>query len=57
MIPLSRIAGRILKWVGLVAASLALVALALFAMVFAINWRDEPLTPQARALLATPPNP
>ncbi len=57
MIPLSRIAGRILKWVGLVAGSLTLLALVLFAVVFAINWRDEPLTPQARALLAAPPNP
>jgi hypothetical protein len=54
MIPLSRIAGRILKWVGLVTGSLALLALVLFAVVFAINWRDEPLTPQARALLAVP---
>lgn len=57
MIPLSRIAGRTLRWVGLVAGSLALIALLLFALVFAINWRDEPLTPQARALLAPPPNP
>jgi len=56
MIPLSRIAGRILKWVGLVAGSLALIALLLFALVFAINWRDEALTPQARLLLAPPPN-
>ena len=57
MIPLSRIAGRILRWVGLVTGSLALIALLLFAVIFAINWRDEPLTPQARALLAPPPNP
>lgn len=57
MIPLSPIAGRILKWVGLVAASLALIALVLLAVVFAINWRDEPLTPAARSLLAPPPNP
>lgn len=57
MIPLSRIAGRILKWVGLVAGSLAVIALLLVALAFAINWRDEPLTPQARALLAPPPNP
>ena len=56
MIPLSRIAGRILKWVGLVAGSLAVLALALFALVFAINWRDEPFTPRARALLAAPAN-
>lgn len=57
MIPLSRIAGRILKWVGLAAGSLALIALLLLALLFVINWRDEPLTPQARSLLAPPPNP
>ena len=57
MIPLSRIAGRILRWIGLVTGSLALLALALFTLLFAINWRDEPLTPQARALLAAPSNP
>jgi hypothetical protein len=57
MIPLSRIAGRILRWIGLVAGSLALIALALCTLAFAINWRDEPLTPQARALRAPPPNP
>jgi hypothetical protein len=56
MIPLSRIAGRILKWIALVAGSLVLLALLLFALAFAINWRDEPLTPQARALLTPPPN-
>jgi hypothetical protein len=57
MIPLSRIAGRILKWVGLAAGSAALIALVLFAAVFLVNGRDEPLTPQARALLPAPPNP
>ena len=57
MIPLSRVAGRILKWVALVAGSLFLLALVLFAVVFAINWRDQPLTPRARALLAAPSNP
>lgn len=57
MIPLPGIAGRILRWAGLVTGSLVLIALLLFAVVFAINWRDEPLTPQARALLAPPPNP
>ncbi|HXZ59130.1 MAG TPA: hypothetical protein VEG26_03035 [Steroidobacteraceae bacterium] len=57
MIPLSRTAGRILRWIGLVAGSLALIALALCTLAFAINWRDEPLTPQARALRAPPPNP
>src|ERR1700758_743712 len=57
MIPLPGIAGRILRWVGLVTGSLVLVALLLFAVVFAINWRDEALPPQARVLLAPPPNP
>src|SRR5215469_10840495 len=57
MIPLPGIVGRILKWIGLVAGSLALSALLLFAAVFAINWRDEPLTQQARVLLAPPSNP
>jgi hypothetical protein len=56
MITLSRIAGRILKWIALVAGSLVLIALLLFALAVAINWRDEPLTPQARALLTPPPN-
>jgi len=56
MIPLSRIAGRILRWIGLVAGSLVLAALLLFALAFAINWRDEPLSAQARALLALPPD-
>ncbi|MDE2137853.1 MAG: hypothetical protein KGJ68_10485 [Gammaproteobacteria bacterium] len=57
MIPLSRIAGRILRWIALVAGSLALAALLLVALAFGINWRDEPLSPQARALLALPPDP
>ena len=57
MIPLSPIAGRILRWSGLVVGSLALIALALCAFAFLVNWRDEPLSPQARALLAPPPNP
>jgi hypothetical protein len=56
MIPLPRIAGRILRWIGLVAGSLVLAALLLFALAFAINWRDEPLTPQARSLLTPPAN-
>ena len=57
MIPLSRIAGRILRWSGLVAGGMVLLALLVFALAFAINWRDEPLTPQARSLLTPPPNP
>src|SRR5215472_8124346 len=57
MIALPGIAGRILRWVGLVTGSLALLALLLFAVVFAINWRDQPLTQQAGALLAAPPDP
>lgn len=57
MIPLSRIAGRILRWSALLIGSLVLVALLLLALAFAVNWRDEPLTPAARALLIPPPNP
>jgi len=56
MIPLSRTAGRILRWIGLVAGSLAVLGILLFALLLAINWRDEPLTPEARALLAAPAN-
>jgi hypothetical protein len=47
-------ARRILKWCGIVAGSLALAALTLFAVAFAVNSRDEPLTPQVRALLQVP---
>jgi hypothetical protein len=57
MIPLSRIAGRILRWSVLAVGSALVIALLLFALAFAINWRDEPLTPEARALLAPPANP
>ncbi|HEX4619657.1 MAG TPA: hypothetical protein VH135_07990 [Steroidobacteraceae bacterium] len=46
-----------LRWIGLVAGSLVLFALVFVAAMFALNWRDEPLTPQARALLTAPANP
>ena len=36
---------------------LVLVALLLFAVAWIMNLRDEPLTPQAQALLVPPPNP
>jgi hypothetical protein len=57
MIALSRIVGRILKWIGLALGSLAVLALVLFALAFLVNWRDEPLAPQTQALLTPPPNP
>jgi hypothetical protein len=57
MIPLSRIVGRILKWIGLAVGSLAVLALVLFALAFIINWRDEPLAPRTQALLTPSPNP
>jgi hypothetical protein len=48
-------ARRILKWCGIVAGGLALAALALFAVAFVVNSRDEPLTSQSQALLRSPP--
>ena len=48
--------GRILRWVGIAAGSLLLLVLLVFAVAFVVNRRDEPLTPQALALLQTPPN-
>ena len=50
-------ARRVLEWSGIVAGSLALAALALFTLAFAVNSHDEPLTPQAQALLQLPPDP
>jgi hypothetical protein len=50
------VARRILKWCGIVAGSLALAALALFAVAFVLNSRDEPLSSQVQALLQ-PPDP
>jgi hypothetical protein len=51
------IVGRILRWGGILAGSLVLLALVLFATAFLINARDESLTPQAQALLRAAPNP
>lgn len=51
------IARRILGWTGIAVGGLVLVALLLYAAAFAVNLRDEPLTPAARALLEPPPNP
>jgi hypothetical protein len=49
-------AGRILKWCGIVAGSLALAALTLFVLAFAINLHDEPLSSQAQQLLQVTPD-
>jgi hypothetical protein len=57
MIPLRHIVGRILKWAGIGVGSLILLAVILFAIAYAINMRDEPLTPGTLALLQPPPNP
>lgn len=57
MIPLRQITRRLLKWSGIAVGSLVLLALILFAIAFAINMRDEPLSPKAMALLKEPPNP
>jgi hypothetical protein len=56
MIALPGFVSRILRWIGLVLGGLVLLALLVFALLFAINSRDEPLSPQARALLTPPPN-
>jgi hypothetical protein len=48
---------RFLKWSGFAAAALVALAVAFFALAFAINARDEELSPQARALLTPPANP
>lgn len=52
-----RVVRRGLKWLGVTALGLLALALLLFAVPFIINARDEELSPQARALLAPPPNP
>jgi hypothetical protein len=44
----------LLTGIGIVAGSLLLLALLLFAVAFLINWRDEPLTAQTLALLQLP---
>jgi hypothetical protein len=44
----------LLKWAGVVAGSLALLALLLFGVAFLVNRHDEPLSAQAQALLRLP---
>ena len=45
-----RVARRVLKWSGITVLALIALAVLLFAVAFAINARDEQLSPQARAL-------
>ncbi len=47
----------LLKWSGIVSGCLVLVALLLLTAAWTINLHDEPLTPEAQALLVPPPNP
>ena len=47
---------RVLKWAGIGVLALLGLGVALSLIGFAINLRDEPLTPQAQALLVPPPN-
>lgn len=51
---------RLLRWTGWISAGLAgLAGLGMLVLVglVAINWNDEPLTPEAQAWLAVPANP
>jgi hypothetical protein len=48
---------RVLRWAGIGVLALLGLGVALALIGFAINLRDEPLTPQAQALLVPPPNP
>ena len=48
---------RVLKLTGIGVLALVALAVVLSLIGFAINARDEPLTPQAQALLVPPPNP
>jgi hypothetical protein len=50
-------AARILKWIGIVVGSLAGLGLLLIAALYILNSRDEPLSPQAQALMELAPNP
>jgi hypothetical protein len=50
-------ARRILRWISILVGSLALAVLTLFALAYAVNSRDEPLSPQAQALLRPPADP
>jgi hypothetical protein len=47
----------LLRWGGIALGCLVLVALLLFAAAWTINLRDEPVTPEAQALLVPPLNP
>jgi hypothetical protein len=51
------LAKGVVKWTGIVVLGLLALALLLAAIGFAINARDEELSPRAKALLAPPPNP
>jgi hypothetical protein len=48
---------RILRWLGIAVGTLLAVILLLFAAAWLINLHDDPLTPQAQALLQIAPNP
>ena len=48
---------RTARRIGLILGGLLAVALLLFAIAWLVNLRDEPLTPEARALLQAPANP
>jgi len=57
MRPVRQFIGPLVKWGAIVIGSLALLALVLFGIALLINLPDEPLTPQAQALLVAPGNP
>jgi hypothetical protein len=46
----------VLKWTGLIVLGLVALVVLLFAVLFAINIRDEPLTPLTQSLLAVAPD-
>ena len=48
---------RVLRWTGVALLALVILAVALWAIAFAVNSKDEELSPQARALLTLPPLP
>jgi hypothetical protein len=54
---LLRFLRRGLKWCGIALGGLVLLALFLFALAWATNRGDEPLTPEAQALRQPPQNP
>ena len=47
----------LVKWAGIFAGALCGIALALLVVALLVNWHDEELTPEARALLTVPANP